>query len=195
MIRQQINTIVSIFFFIPFLTFYSCSYLNESTNGKFENEGKEKKSSLKIIKNKDCIKCDSIYLAFPKNLNSFDKYYGYPNGLRLNYGQEDFVKLFSCLNFCFNHLDLNNAVKLSAELDFSADGPTYLQYNLTQYLKENKSKAIKIYSGMECNKYLSHVDFLFDGIPKEDSFYSELCKYIISTNSKLSCDVIGYCEK
>lgn len=93
-----------------------------------------------------CNKCDSIYSIMPADSFAFEKLYGYPLGTRQHEVKGDFEDYFICLDICYNYDQLVSIVKLGSAIKYDADGPAFLQHQITKYLKENKGKALVLYN-------------------------------------------------
>lgn len=134
-----------------------------------------------------CKKCDSIYQAIPKDSSDFEKLYGYPFGTRQHEVQSDFEGFFICLDICYDYHQLVSIVKLGSEIKYDADGPAFLQYHITEYLRENKDKALLLYTEINCIDFNSHVKFLFEGIPEHHPFLVDLCSFLQSMKIESEC--------
>lgn len=190
-------------FFLLVVTIQSgCKNGTKPPDPKMEATGEKEmilvdESPKRGLETNTCIKCDSIYKVFPNDSNAFERNYGYPDGSRYYYAQEDCREYFFCLDHCFDFQKLRNAVNISLKIKFEADGPTHLQHFLTEYLMKNHNKAIELYSKLSCEEYINHLEFSFKGIPLNDTFFPELCAYFNDLKIQQECKVLAlkkYCK-
>jgi hypothetical protein len=180
------------------LSFLSCNKRPTNQEAKQSSDFIENDNSTKEVNELlQCLFCDSVYNALPKDSFEFEQLYGYPNGSRQNEAQQDFLLYFNCLDSCFNLKELIVVTLLGSRIKFDADGPTFLQYYLTAYLMKNKEMALELYKKTDCKSFTKHLNFLYIGV-ENSNFMKRLCNYLSSLDLRDECKeklVKEYCKK
>lgn len=141
-----------------------------------------------VVEIDPCIRCDSTYNAFPKDSASFEKLYGYPDGLRYD-GYEDISELFTCLDECFRYEVLLSVVKLQSNLEYNADATSHIRHGTSELFMDQPKEAKRVLSKLSCSEFYRFFYFSFDRIARHDSFYSSFCKFLLDLQMEEPCKV------
>jgi hypothetical protein len=133
-----------------------------------------------------CVACIDKLKAFPNDSITFERLYGYPNGTRQDQAYDDIELIFKCVNNCINNENVINLIKLSSVIKYDADGPSYLQNNLHEYIKNNKEIIEGLYDGIDCSTFKAHLMFLFEGL-ENSQYIAELEDVFNSLDVKDKC--------
>lgn len=141
-----------------------------------------------VLESDSCISCDSIYNAFPKDSASFEKLYGYPDGLRYD-GYEDISELFTCLDKCYIYEELLSVVKLQSGLEYNADATSHIRYSTSKFFMDHTQETKKVLDNLSCSEFYRFIYFSFDRIARHDSFYFKLCNFLLDLQFEEPCKV------
>jgi hypothetical protein len=156
-----------------------------SVNQQLDTLSNEKSSKDEKLAN-PCSKCELAYESFPIDSANFENQFGYPNGTRQQEAYDDIEQFFKCLTICFNETRLENAISLSSQIKYDADGPTYFQSNLINYIENNKELISKTYTKINCSTFSGHINFLFQGI-ESNSKIKEIGELLSSVKLDENC--------
>lgn len=151
-------------------------------------EGEVEAEAKEVVEIDPCIRCDSTYNSFPEDSASFEKLYGYPDGLRYD-GYEDISELFACLDECFRYEVLLSVVKLQSSLEYNADATSHIRYSTSKFLMDQTKEAKRVLSKLSCSEFYRFIYFSFDRIARHDTFYSNFCKFLLDLQMEEPCKI------